>query len=250
MRLQELVAYLDTYLRIPEVPDAPEALNGLQVANSGEVTRMAAAVDLCAVTVQGARDAAADLLLVHHGLFWGGLRPLVGMRYRRVASLIRYNIGVYGAHVPLDRHPEVGNNVLLARLLGFEPRGEWGEHYGAPIGVWGEGDWSRMDLGERIERALGVRPRVMAFGPARVRRIGVVTGAGGNLIPQAEALGLDAFVTGEGSHHTYFEAEERHLNVFYAGHYATETLGVKALAQHVSEKFALPWVFVDHPTGL
>jgi len=250
VRLDALVSYLDEYLRVPTVPDYPEAMNGLQCANSGEVTRIAAAVDLCEATVAGARTADADLLLVHHGMFWGGLRPFTGMLYRRVAGLLAGNVALYAAHLPLDRHPDVGNNPLLARALGFEPRGEWGESCGAPIGVWGEVDWRREEIAGRIERAVGTAPTAMLFGPERVRRVGVVTGAGGGLIAQASAAGLDTYVTGEGAHHTYFDAEERRINVFYAGHYATETLGVKALAAALSTKFQVPWVFLDHPTGL
>ena len=251
MRLDELAGYLDDYLRLrDEVADPPEALNGLQVANSGEVTRLAAAVDLCEATIQMADQERADCLLVHHGLFWGGLRPLVGPAYRRVAGLIARNIALYAAHLPLDRHPEVGNNAGLARLLGVAPRGEFGSYRGAPIGVWGELNASRDDLARTLTATLGATPRILPFGPSQVRRVGIVTGAGGSLIPQAAAAGLDTFVTGEGQHWTFFDAEELGINVFYAGHYATETVGVKALAEHVSRKYSIPWVFLDHPTGL
>lgn len=251
MRLETLVGYLDDYLRIrDEVADSPEALNGLQVANGGEVTRVAAAVDLCAATIHMASQQGADCLLVHHGLFWGGLRPLVGPSYRRVAELCKRNIALYAAHLPLDRHPEVGNNSLLARQLGITVRGEFGSYHGAPIGVWGEWRGSRDDLACKIAKTLGAPGRLFPFGPERVERVGLVTGAGGSLIPQAAAAGLDTYITGEGQHWTFFDAEELGVNVFYAGHYATETVGVKALAEHVAAKFDLPWVFLDHPTGL
>ena len=251
MRLDTLVRYLDDYLRIAEeVADAPEAMNGLQVANSGEVTRIAAAVDLCEATVRMAAEQHVDFLLVHHGLFWGGLRPLVGPAYRRVAGLINENVALYAAHLPLDRHPEVGNNSVLARLLGVSVRGEFGSYHGAPLGVWGERVGTREDLSRALATVLGTVPRVLPFGPGRVQRIGIVTGAGGSMIPQAAAAGLDTYVTGEGQHWTFFDAEELGLNVFYAGHYATETVGVTALAEHLYKKFDLPWVFLDHPTGL
>ena len=251
MRLDELVGYLDDYLRVrDETADPPEALNGLQVANAGEVTRLAAAVDLCEATIGMAAEAGADCLLVHHGLFWGGLRPLVGPAYRRVSALIAGNIALYAAHLPLDRHPDVGNNAGLARLLGVTLRGEFGSHRGMPIGVWGELTGSRDELAGALAAKLGVVPRLLPFGPAQVRRVGIVTGAGGTLIPQAAAAGLDTFITGEGPHWTFFDAEELGVNVFYAGHYATETVGVKALAEHVSRKYSIPWVFLDHPTGL
>ena len=251
MRLDTLVNYLDDYLRIAEeVADAPEAMNGLQVANAGEVSRIAAAVDLCEATARMAVDQHADFLLVHHGLFWGGLRPLVGPAYRRVSALINGNVALYAAHLPLDRHPEVGNNSVLARLLGVSIRGEFGSYHGAPLGVWGERAGTRDDLSRALTSVLGSTPRVMPFGPERVQRIGIVTGAGGAMIPQVAAARLDTYVTGEGAHWTFFDAEELGLNVFYAGHYATETLGVKALAEHLLEEFDVPWVFLDHPTGL
>jgi dinuclear metal center YbgI/SA1388 family protein len=246
-----LTRYLDDYLRVAEeVADAPEALNGLQVGNAGEITRLAAAVDMCEATVRLATQQRADCLLVHHGLFWGGIRPLVGPAYRRVAALIQGNIALYAAHLPLDRHPEVGNNSVLARLLGVTVRGEFGSYHGAPIGVWGEYSSKRDELSWSLTKALGSAPRLLPFGPERVQRVGIVTGAGGSLIPQAAAAGLDTYVTGEGQHWTFFDAEELGINVFYAGHYATETVGVKALAEHVARKFDLPWVFLDHPTGL
>ena len=251
MRLDTLVRYLDDYLRVAEeVADAPEALNGLQVGNSGEVTRLAAAVDLCEATVRLAAEQQADCLLVHHGLFWGGLRPVVGPAYRRLAGLIARNIALYSAHLPLDRHPDVGNNSVLARLLGITARGEFGSYHGAPIGVWGDVTGTRDDLSRALTKVLGGAPRLLPFGPERVQRVGIVTGSGGSLIPQAAAAGLDTYITGEGQHWTFFDAEELGINVFYAGHYATETVGVKALAEHLSKKFALPWVFLDHPTGL
>jgi dinuclear metal center YbgI/SA1388 family protein len=250
MLLADLVRYLDAYLRIRDVPDAPEALNGLQVENAGEVTRVAAAVDLCDATVRLAAEQGADLLLVHHGLFWRGLGPLSGRAYRRVAGLIRHNIALYSAHIPLDLHADVGNNVVLARKLGVALCGPFGEYHGASIGVLGELVCSREALQERITAVLGAVPRVMAFGPGEVRRVGIVTGAAGSMIEQATTAGLDTFITGEGTHHTFFDAEELRLNVFYAGHYATETVGVQALAEHLSAKFGLPGTFLDHPTGL
>jgi len=248
--LAVVVSFLDRYLRIAEVADAATALNGLQVANGGTINRAAAAVDLCDATVQMAAQQGADLLLVHHGLFWGGLQPLTGRTYRRVAGLINHNIALYSAHLPLDVHPEVGNNALLAQRLGVARRGEFGEEYGMRIGVWGEVDVPRAALAQRLGEVVGGHPRLMAFGPERVRRVGIVTGAAGSMIRQAAGQGLDTYITGEGAHHTFFDAEELGLNVFYAGHYATETFGVKALAERLCTEFDLPWTFLDHPTDL
>jgi dinuclear metal center YbgI/SA1388 family protein len=251
MRLDSLVDYLDKYLHLAdEVADAPDALNGLQVSNAGEVSRLAATVDLCEATIRLATEQHADLLLVHHGMFWGGLQAFTGPAYRRIAGLIKANIALYSAHLPLDRHPDVGNNRVLAQLLGINVRGDFGSYHGAPAGVWGEYSGTREELSWVLTKALGTAPRVFPFGPERVHKVGIVTGAGGSLIPQAAAAGLDTFVTGEGQHWTFFDAEELGINVFYAGHYATETVGVKALAEHISKKFDVPWAFLDHPTGL
>jgi dinuclear metal center YbgI/SA1388 family protein len=241
---------LDDYLQTAAVQDSPEALNGLQVENGGRVRRVAAAVDACEATIRMAAEQGADFLLVHHGLFWSGVTPLAGPTFRRVAHLIRHDIAVYSSHLPLDRHPEVGNAPVLARLLGMALRGGFGTYRGQTVGVWGELDLTRADLVQHVARAIGATPRVLAFGPDRVRRLGIVTGAGGGEIRQAAAASLDTYLTGEGPHWSYFDAEELRLNVLYAGHYATETVGVKALAEHLSTRFGLPWVFLDHPTGL
>lgn len=250
MRLESLVSYLDEYLRIRDVADEPEALNGLQAENAGEVQQLAVAVDGCLASIAQAGERGADLLIVHHGIFWGGLEPLVGRHYRRVAALLRHGIALYAVHAPLDRHPEIGNNVVLARQLGMEVRGWFGEYRGAPIGVWGELDLPRDVLGGRLKELLGPVPRLLPGGPERVRRVGVISGGGGPMIRQAFETGLDTFITGEGPHWTFFEAEELGLNAFFAGHYATETVGVKALAAHLAERFQVPWSFIDHPTGL
>jgi dinuclear metal center YbgI/SA1388 family protein len=250
VRLEDLVAYLDDYLRIREVGDDANALNGLQVTNAGDVRHVAVAVDACQAVIRQAGERGADLLLVHHGLYWGGLEPLVGRAFERFAALVRHGIAVYSAHVPLDRHPEVGNNIVLARRLGIEVRGWWGEYKGAPIGVWGEVDLTREGLAEKLTAALGPTPRLIPGGPERVKRVGVITGAGGSMIRQAKEAGLDTYVTGEGKHWAYFDAEELCVNVYLAGHYATETVGVKALAEHLAERFQLRWSFIDHPTGL
>lgn len=250
MRLESLVSYLDEYLRIRDVADEPEALNGLQVESVSDIEQLAVAVDACLASIAQAAERGADLLIVHHGLFWGGLEPLVGRHYRRVAALMRHGIALYAAHAPLDRHPEIGNNIVLARQLGMEVRGWFGEYRGAPIGVWGELDLPREVLGARLGELLGPLPRLLPGGPERVRRVGVISGGGGPMIRQAFETGLDTFITGEGPHWAFLEAEELGLNAFFAGHYATETVGVKALAAHLAERFQVPWSFIDHPTGL
>jgi dinuclear metal center YbgI/SA1388 family protein len=248
--LSELTTHLDTFLRVREIGDSPNALNGLQVANGGSVTRIAAAVDVCQATIERSAAAGADFLLVHHGLFWGGLEPLTGRHGRRVRAIVGHGIALYSAHLPLDVHPEIGNNAVLARALGVTDWEWFGEYHGQPIGIVGTLTASRSDVVRRLTDQLGIPPRVIATGPESVARVGVVTGGGGGLIAQAVDAGVDTFVSGEGSHHTFFDAEESGINVIYAGHYATETVGVKALAEHLYQHFGLPWDFIDHPTGL
>lgn len=250
MHLAELSQYLDDYLRIRDVPDYPAALNGLQVENRGAVSHIAVAVDAAQATIEAAANAGADLLLVHHGLFWDGNQPLTGRRFRRFRALLDAGIAVYSAHLPLDVHPEVGNNAVLARALGVEPQGYFGDYKGHPLGMWGEVDLRREALAARLDELLGGRVKLVPGGPEWVRRVGVITGGAGSMIQAARGAGLDAFVTGEGAHHTFFDAEEGGINLFLGGHYATETWGVRALAEHLQARFGLPWTWIDHPTGL
>jgi dinuclear metal center YbgI/SA1388 family protein len=254
--LADVAAYLDDYLRVREVPDYDGALNGLQVENSGTIDRIVAAVDASQATIDGvAALGGSPLLLVHHGLFFDGNLPVTGRRFRRLRALLTHDVAVYASHLPLDAHPEVGNNAVLARLLGLELQGSFGSHRGKPIGVWGLAPpslGSRDALSARLQSVLGLAtaPRVIAGGPSRVERVGIVTGGAGTMVKEARDAGLDTFVTGEGPHHTYFDATEFGVNVFHAGHYATETVGVRALAEHLGTRFGLPHAFHDHPTGM
>ncbi|HEY0674367.1 MAG TPA: Nif3-like dinuclear metal center hexameric protein [Longimicrobiales bacterium] len=250
MNTSDIVAYLDEYLALAETPDYAGALNGLQVENSGRVTRLAAAVDASQAAIQECVRRKCDLLLVHHGLFWDGNLPVTGRRFRRLRQLITNDVAVYAAHLPLDRHPEVGNNAQLAHALGIKLRGEFGDYKGRAVGVWGELAVTRETLAARLDDILGVRVRLLAGGPELLQRVGVITGGAGSMIADAVAARLDAFVTGEGAHHTYFDAMENGINVYYGGHYATETFGVRALAEHLSQRFDIPWEFIDLPTGL
>ena len=248
--LTELTRFLDDYLNTAEIPDYPGALNGLQVESDRPIGRVAAAVDATEASIAAASEWGADLLLVHHGLFWSGNRPVTGRRYRRLKALLDSRMAVYSSHLPLDAHPEVGNNAVLARELGVEVDGRFAEHQGLALGVHGGMDLTREALCARLDDLLGGRVKLIPGGPERVRRVGVLTGGGGSFAEAALEAGLDALVTGEGSHHTYFDAMEGGLNLYYGGHYATETWGVKALAEHIAGRFGLDWTFVDLPTGL
>ena len=253
--------YLDHYLRVGEIPDEANAINGLQVENSGEIGGIVAAVDASMATIEGVivtleAGKPPPLLLVHHGLFWDGNVPITGRRYRRVSALLNHDIPLYAAHIPLDVHPEVGNNAVLAERLGIQVEGWFGSYRGLDMGVWGHTPASlptresvALELG-RVLRTLKGSATLIPGGPEQPSRIGIITGAAGNMIRQARDAGVDTFITGEGPHHTYFDAMEWGLNLVYAGHYATETLGVQAMASHLGEHFELEWDFHDHPTGL
>ena len=243
-------SHLDEFLQIAGIRDWKNALNGLQVENRRAIRRVGAAVDAGEHTIREAIERDCELLLVHHGLFWSGNRPVTGVRYRRLKLLLDADVAVYSAHLPLDVHPQLGNNVLLARRLGLAPDGSFGEYEGRDVGVTASCDLDRIELQARIENALGGPVRVIAGGPERVRRLGVLTGGGGGMVEQALSAGLDTLVTGEGSHHTWLDAMEGGLNLYYGGHYATETWGVRALAEHVAERFGLEWEFIDAPTGM
>lgn len=251
--LGSIAKYLDAFLRIHEVPDEPGALNGLQAENhSGLVSRIVAAVDASLDTIKTAACEEPCLLLVHHGLFWDGNVPLTGRRYRRVRCLLDNDIALYSAHIPLDVHDEVGNNYVLARKLGLGALEFFDTYRGIPIGVQGrlERPVPREEFVSRVEHVLGGKPKLIPGGPEQTERVGIITGGAGGRIAAAHEAGVDTFLTGEGAHHTYFDATELSVNAIYAGHYATETIGVKALAEHLSAKFELPWEFHDHPTGL
>jgi dinuclear metal center YbgI/SA1388 family protein len=249
MKTRELVDYLDEYLNARAVPDSANALNGLQVENRGEVSRIAAAVDASERAIGEAVHRGCTLLLVHHGMLWDGNVPITGRRYRKLRLAVSGDLAIYASHLPLDVHPEVGNNIVLAKVLGVEVEGRFGAYQGVELGVRGRLEIRREALAARLHDLLGGPVRFLAGGPERVNSVAVVTGAASSLVNEAVTAGIDAFVTGEGPHHSYFDAMEGGINVYYGGHYATETWGVKALAEHLGEKFGVPWEFIDQPTG-
>jgi dinuclear metal center YbgI/SA1388 family protein len=254
LKVEFIVQYLDEYLSLLGHPDYPTALNGLQV--SGEpgrpIRRIGAAVDASEAVLVDAVNREVDLLLVHHGLFWGGLRPVTGRRYRKLTHLLTSGMALYSAHLPLDAHPVVGNCALLCRELGVRVEGRFGDYKGAEIGWWG-----RLDHPTPATELVALAARAVE-GPARgigdesavIDRVGVITGGGAGFLEEASQRGLDALVTGEGAHHSFADAHELGVHLVLAGHYATETFGVKALGAQLAEKYDIDWVFLDHPSGL
>jgi len=247
----EIVSFLDEYLNVLAFPD--KSRNGLQVEGKEEVEKIAFAVDACMDTFIKARTFGADMLIVHHGLIWGGIEYIRGLVQKRLKFLLENELNLYAAHLPLDLHPEVGNNVQLLKLLELEPKEPFGSYNGLNIGYISEFDEPKpLPLVAQIlvEKLKTDYVKAYEFGVEEIRRVGVVSGRGGFAIPEAIEKGVDLFITGEFLHDDYHKAKEGRLSVIAAGHYASETLGVKALMPILREKFGVKTVFIDNPTGL
>ncbi len=249
--LNDIVALLDETLRIRDVKDAPVALNGLQVENKGQVSRVALAVDASQATLEAAVAAGADLLIVHHGLFWSGLRPLTGWWKKKVVTCLSNNLAVYAAHLPLDMHENLGNNACIARALGLEnvqPEISYGN---TCIGMAGTFNGTVGELAARYAKVTEAPVRgtiIDASAPAG--RVAICSGGAAGEIYEAAARGYNCYLTGEELHWAATAAQDMGINLLLAGHYATETFGVKALGDLLSERFGLPCTFIDMPTGM
>jgi len=233
MELKDLVDYLDRYLETSAFSDA--SANGLQVEGSGPVKRVGLAVDACLASILQAAEKRCDLLIVHHGLLWGEEIRLCGPTYRRVRSLIQADIALYASHLPLDAHPEVGNNIQIARRMSLSDVHPFGEYRGISIGFQG-----CLEEPIRLQDAL-------AACSEKIGRLGIITGSASDapILDEAARSGIDLLVTGEPKQAAYNLAQEYGLNGFYGGHYHTETFGVKALGDHLTERFGLPTEFLD-----
>lgn len=249
--LRDIVSLLDTTLRIREVHDAPVALNGLQVENNGCVTKVALAVDGTQKTLEDAIAAGADMLVLHHGLYWAGLRPMTGWWKRKIETCLQHNLAVYGAHLPLDIHPTLGNNACIARELNLQDIEPELDCHGCKIGLAGEFMGTVGELRERYASITGARVTgVVHDAAAPAGRVVVCSGSGGPEIYQVQTKGYTTYLTGEENHWVQNAALDMGVNILYAGHYATETFGVRAVGEFLRESFGLPTVFIDNPTGL
>jgi dinuclear metal center YbgI/SA1388 family protein len=241
--LSDIVDYCDKRTRIAEFKDAPGAFNGLQVANGGNVTKIGAAVDAGEVPFKRAVEEGVDFLIVHHGMYWDMPRALTGAAFERVSALIHGNCALYSNHLPLDAHPEIGNNALIARELGLAPARGFMPNEGGNIGLIAANALSRTDLRARLE-ALYARVIAIEFGSDRPREVAICSGSGNSAFPAAVAAGVDTLVTGELREEHFNRAQEERLNLFLCGHYATEVHAVKALAAELSGKFGIAWVYI------
>jgi dinuclear metal center YbgI/SA1388 family protein len=250
MERSALVRWLDDYLNIHDYSDP--SLNGLQVEGADEVEKVAVAVDASLETFEKARELGADMLIVHHGLFWGTPVAVTGMHRRRLAFLLDNDISLYAAHIPLDANQEVGNNWGLATILGMRDLSEFGRFKGKPIGVKGRlaEPMSRRLLANLIEEKLGEPVMMLEGGPEQVTSLGIVSGGAAWDVVTAAQEGLDAFLTGEPRHEVFHEAFERGINALFGGHYMTETVGVNLLAGKLRDVHGLAVEFIYLPTGL
>jgi dinuclear metal center YbgI/SA1388 family protein len=241
--LQALINYCDRRTRRSAFKDAPGAFNGLQVANRGRVTKIGAAVDAGSEPFRRAVAVGVDFLIVHHGMFWDMPRALTGPVYERVATLVRGDCALYSSHLPLDGHPQIGNNALLARQLGLRRTREFLVRDGEAIGCISDTRIQRSTLRAKLEK---LYPRVIAIECGRAAATGVAfcSGAGNSAVPELAAAGVDTLVTGELREEWFNRAQEEKLNLYLCGHYATEVHGVRALAAELGKKFRLPWEFI------
>ena len=248
--LDEIVSYTNRFLRIRDVGDWDNALNGLQIENSGRVTRIGAAVDVSTRVLTEAAKQDVDLLIVHHGLFWPGLQPVRGALRRQLRIAFENDVALYSAHLPLDIHARVGNNAQLVAELGLKSPRPFLEEKGQPVGLKIRASLPRSELVRKLQKALNGPVKVFGFGRKQTRAIGVVTGAAGSEIYRVADEEIDTFITGEAPHWAAVAADEVGVNLLLGGHYATEVFGVRALAAHLSKRFRVPWEFIDCPTGL
>ena len=249
--LQDITSLLDSTLRIAEVKDAPVALNGLQVENNGQVTKVALAVDGSQKTIEAAIAAGADLLILHHGIYWCGLIPMTGWFRKKICTCLEHNLAVYGAHLPLDMHPELGNNAEIAAALGLKDCSPEVNYKGTLIGQSGEFCGTVGELRAKFAEICGGEVTgYVANADAPAGRVAVCSGGAGDSIYEMHAKGYSTYLTGEENHWVVNAAEDCGINILFGGHYNTETFGVKALGRLLEQKFGLPTVFIDNPTGM
>lgn len=249
--LSEIVTLLDSELRIAEIRDASVAMNGLQVENNGQVSKVALAVDGSQQSIDAAIAAGADLLILHHGIFWCGLQAVKGWWKHKLQSCLDHNLAIYSAHLPLDMHPVLGNNAGIAKALGLEDVQPEVDYHGTLIGLSGIFPGTVGELEEKYSEITGAPVTGVVHDTTQpAGRIALCSGGGGEEIYQMQAKGYGTYLTGEENHWVSNAARDMGINILFAGHYATETFGVKALGELLAGTFDLPTVFIDNPTGM
>ncbi len=251
VQLNTIVSLLNNTLSVQFIQDSPMAINGLQVENNGRIHKVALAVDATQKTLDDAVEAGADLLIVHHGIFWCGLRPIVGWWRRKIETCLHNNLAVYSAHLPLDVHQSVGNNICIARELGLLRISTEMERHGIAMAVSGIFNGSVGELRELYARITDSAVTGNIVNPdAPAGRVIISSGSAGPEIYRVQEKGFDTFLTGEQNHWVLNAARDMRMNVLFAGHYATETFGVKAVGAMLHERYDLPTVFLHNPTRM
>ncbi|HAV12982.1 MAG TPA: Nif3-like dinuclear metal center hexameric protein [Opitutae bacterium] len=246
--LQEIVNFCDTRTRQKEIKDFDGAYNGLQIENSGTITKVGAAVDAGQLPFEAAIKAGIDFLICHHGLYWNPPTPLTGSAYNKVKTAIDGNLAVYGSHLPLDCHPEIGNNALLASVLKLETIGTFLNYEGNDMAVIAKGPaGGRAELSSRLKSLFHETYQGIEYGSEQPERIGILTGSGQSAVAHLKANHIDTLITGELRQHHFNMAQELGLNLYPCGHYATEIFGVHALAKEVAAHFKLEYSFIEQP---
>ena len=253
MKILDFDTWCRSFLAIDMMGGKDSSLNGLQIGDFEEdIKKIAFAVDACLETFNRAVDEKADLLFVHHGLFWGRPLAVTGSLYKRFETLINNKVALYAVHLPLDMHDKFGNNAVLADILGLTDRKEFGEYKGTFIGVEGSFE-SSMGRDEVVQKLFGGWEdsiKILPFGPDRIRTVGIISGGAPQEVAEAIDKGLDLYITGDASHEIYHQCMEAGINVIFGGHYLTETTGVQAVQKKVQAELGLETVFIDVPTGL
>ena len=242
--LFEITDFCDFRTHKSEIPDFPGAFNGLQVECEKEIQKIGVSVDAGLYPFELAVEEEIDLLLCHHGLFWNRIHPVTGMNYQKLQLLIENQVALYSSHLPLDCHPHIGNNALLARYLELEKEDTFLPYEGVDIGLVAEGI-PRDELAERLMDTFDGKVTAIEFGTDEPESIGILTGSGNSAINKLRDQGIDTLITGELRQNYFNQAQEEGLNLYLCGHYATEIFGVAALAEEVSQKFDIPSVFLE-----
>jgi dinuclear metal center YbgI/SA1388 family protein len=241
----DLTNFCDERLKLSKIKDFPGAWNGLQIENDGEVKKIGAAVDAGMKPFELASQRGVDFLIVHHGLFWTPPTPLTGANYHKIKHCLSNNLAVYGAHLPLDCHPSIGNNAIIARKLSLEPSSTFLPFEGNDIGLIAECRFPREDLHSKLHNLFPLGIKAMEFGSATPSKVAILSGSGQSALNEILDAGSDTLVTGELKQQHFNLAQELKLNLYACGHYATEVFGVDALASEVAGQFGLPYEFVE-----
>ncbi|KAF0095397.1 MAG: putative GTP cyclohydrolase 1 type 2 [Puniceicoccaceae bacterium 5H] len=244
-KLSDVLAFCDQRTRRPEIQDFPGAENGLQIENNGTVTKIGAAVDGGLIPMQKAAQQGVDFLIVHHGMFWGGIKSISGKHRRKIKTAFDANLALYGCHLPLDAHPEIGNNALLAQDIGLPADERFLPHEGEPIGLLARCPFDRHELARRLQERFPGPFKQILYGSENPERVAVLTGSGRSALSHLKEHGVDTLITGELRQEHFNFAQEEGFNLFVCGHYHTETYGVCALAAEAAEQFGLEWVFIE-----